>query len=188
MPEPSIEENCQLFGLQKENSNERRCIYSIQDMNLFFEKGLRVLGAEGYSNQIRELFDQYPQGLKQVFIKKSAKTEVLGKHYHTDVDGSGGHGTGNEIFFFTDVPSGSSVKTEQYALGSSRGEIRYGVSQGEKVVNRPNEYHVFTITGPVSFVQVLESPVFHDDDLTPFRSEEWSPEDNRMVNGTLVHE
>ncbi|GEM_PF-3396916 len=51
--------------------------------------------------------------------------------------------------------------------------------------NLPETYHVINIHGPASFVQMLESPDFHSEDLIAYDRDNWSKEDGRMVEGTL---
>jgi len=95
------------IGLRLENEDDRRSIYTIDDVDLFLGEQSPVPG--GLKRKVRELFATYPDGLKQFFVKKNQDVAVLAKHHHTEVETGG---SGVETFLFTDIPAGSSVTTE----------------------------------------------------------------------------
>lgn len=171
------------FGLHEENADSRRVIYSITDPEKFLSSNISPNVPEHMKRKVRTLFNLYPEGLKQLFRKTNSGYAELAKHYHTPTEVGG---TGDEVFLFTDIPEGTKVTTEQYDLGNSRGKIRYNLKSGDVVVNKPHTYHVFRIYGPVSFVQVTESPDFKPDDLHPLDDAQPSPEDIRMVRGATL--
>ncbi len=178
--EISSELDPEAIGLRLENEDDRRSIYTIDDVALFLGEQSPVHG--GIKSKVRELFETYPDGLKQFFVKKNQDDAVLAKHHHTEVETGG---SGVETFLFTDIPLGSSVTTEQYDLGRAQGRIQADVPAGTQMRNLPETHHVIKIHGPASFVQMLESPKFHPSDLVAFDPDKWSEEDRRMIEGTL---
>lgn len=167
------------FGLQKEHSDSRRTIYSIVDSALFLEKAPTELGIGHVIPKIEEMFSLYPNGLKQVF-DISGENLILGRHYHKSTEEGG---TGKEIFIFASTSPDARIKSEQYHLGRSSGEIRYGIKSGDVIQNAPEDYHIITISGDVILIQITEKDTFEASDLKQFNSDEWYTEDSRMIEG-----
>lgn len=179
--EEQIKNSPEEFGLKIENSNARRSIFMIQDEVKFFAKVRELNISVEDQIKIAELFAKYPNGLKQFFIinkPAEGKNIVLGNHYHTDVRSGG---SGAEVFVFTDVPTETEIKVEQYSLGSAKGNIKYAKT-GMVMENRPDDYHVFKSNGAFKMVQVLEGE-FKADDLKKFNEADWGPSDSHLING-----
>jgi len=180
--ETAVVESPETFGLTLENADERRAILSIADLNAFLAQDLGSIVPAGMKSQAEEFFGRHPEGMKQLFIKLTAETARLGDHSHAPVSEGG---MGEECFLFTRIPAGSRVDVERYQLGRSIGSINYDIAAGTPVINLPDEFHTFTVHGPVSFLQVTEGPDFIPGDLRPFDEASATPEDIRAVRGML---
>lgn len=161
------------LGLRLDHEDERRSIYIIEDVGRFLTES-QLYGGIGFSfNKIKQLFEEYPEGLKQLFVIKTDKEIELGRHFHTSTETDG---TGKEIFLFVDVPAETKIKAEHYKIDQAKGMISYDIKSGDKVVNDPYEYHVFNCKGPFSMIQLTEASAFKEEDLHKFNPQDWSKE------------
>jgi len=183
MPERKVDlinEHESEFGLSLEHADERRKIYKIIDADKFLDSASK-LGFEFLTEKIKNIFTLHPNGLKQFSVILTTDNQItLGKHFHKDI---GEGGMGDEYYIFTEVPSNTDIKIEQYSLGKAKGKISYNIKSGTVIKNQPNDYHVMTCNGPFSMVQITSADEFKEDDLNKFNPNDWSPEDRQLITG-----